>query len=222
MKKRAAFYDALADVLVVPGVRLEHDRSRLDEKARGADYLGHYPSALLEQLPDAMSPFVRLEVGRARVVPHVERKLDSFVHRYLAGQALLADFTDNRPASVRCVHPLVTLFDKLDAMARRYARNNLEADTFVRHYEDAAQIIYAVGELPDIGMTPTELANDMLAKKDIAAQPTPDEPALHLADPGKRVKVERAYERIAPMFWGSRIPLDQVCATIRGWLDALA
>lgn len=37
----------------------------------------------------------------------------------------------------------VTLFEKLDAMARRYARDGMEADAFDRHYEDAAQIIRA-------------------------------------------------------------------------------
>lgn len=218
VKTRAAFYDALAGALVVPGVRVERDRSRIDKQARGADYLGYYPGALLDQLAPAMSPFVRLEVGRARVVPHVERPLGSFVHTYLADQGMLADYDDNRPAAVRCVHPLVTLFEKLDAMARRYPRDAMEADTFVRHYEDAAQIIRAIDDLPDAGMTAAELAQDMLDEKDIAGLPTPDEPALHLLDAAKRAEVERAYEKIAPMFWGPRIPLDEACAVIRGWL----
>lgn len=213
VKTRGAFYDALAEALVVPGVRVERYRSRIDKQARGADYLGHYPGVLLEQLAPAMSPFVRLEVGRARVVPHVERPLGSFVHTYLADQGLLADYDDNRPAAVRCVHPLVTLFEKLDAMARRYPRDEMEADTFVRHYEDAAQITRAIDD--------AELAEDMLGEKDIAALPTPDEPALHLTEPDKRAEVERAYEKIAPMFWGPRIPLDEACGVIRGWLESI-
>ena len=39
------------------------------------DYLGHYPGTLIDHLITAMSPFVRLEVGRARVVPSVERPI---------------------------------------------------------------------------------------------------------------------------------------------------
>ena len=78
-----------------------------------------------------MSPFVRLEVGRARVVPYLARGLGSFVHDQLSRQYLLADDVDNRPAAVRCVHPFVTRFEKLDAMARRYARDEMEADSFV-------------------------------------------------------------------------------------------
>jgi len=67
---------------------------------RGADYLGHYPGTLLDQLTPAMSPFVRLEVGRARVVPYASRMLGSFIHTYLEDQSMLTDYTDNRPVAV--------------------------------------------------------------------------------------------------------------------------
>lgn len=221
VKERAAFYEALAGLLAVPGVRVKRDESRIDKQARGAEYLGHYPGMLLDQLAPAMSPFVRLEVGYARVVPHVERPIGSFVHAYLEDHGMLADFSDNRPAVVCCVHPLVTLFEKLDAITRRYSRDVMEADTFARHYEDAAQIIRAIDKLTAMDVTSVELAQDMLAQKDIAAVPTPDEPALHLADASKRAQIERAYRKIAPMFWGPRIPLDEACAAIRAWLEGL-
>jgi len=44
------------------------------------------------------------------------------VHAHLEKQGMLADYVDNRFMEVRCVHPLVALFEKLDAMARRYNR----------------------------------------------------------------------------------------------------
>jgi len=216
--QRQAFYDALADALAVPSVRVERDRSRIDKRARGADYLGHYPGVRLAQLAPAMSPFVRLEVGHARVVPHVEAMLRSFVHDYLDAQGMLGDYKDNRPRVVRCVNPLVTLFEKLDAMARRYERDPIEADTFVRHYEDNAQIIRSVDKLPAIEMSIGELAQDMVAKKDLRAIRSPNDPALRLDDPDRHQAIERAYAKIAPMFWGPRIPLDEARATIRSWL----
>ena len=125
--QRQTFYDALTSALVVPDVRVERDVSRIDERARGADYLGHYPGIRQKQLAPPMSPFVRLEVGHARVEPHVERTLSSFVHDYLDAQGTLSEYEENRPQFVRCVHPLMTLFEKLDAMARRYERDEIEA-----------------------------------------------------------------------------------------------
>ncbi|TNF24061.1 MAG: hypothetical protein EP329_25735 [Deltaproteobacteria bacterium] len=219
--QRRAFYNALADAFAIPGVPASLDAARPDKYARTADYLGHYPGALVSDLPSAMSPFVRFEVGRARVVPFVEMAITSFVHVYLERQGMLVDYLDNRPSAVRCVHPLVTLLEKLDAMARRYGRDQIEADSFVRHYEDAARIVRAVGELPAIETSALALAEDMLAQGDIAALPRADAPSLVLEDDDKREHVMRAYAKIAPMFWGPRIPLEEATATIRAWIRQL-
>lgn len=161
---------------------------------------------------------MRLEVGRARVVPHVTVAMSSFVHDFLIGVGQLGRFIDNRPKAVRCVHPLVTVFEKLDAVSRRYAREPMAADSFVRHYEDVAQIVRAAARLPGIQMTARELAQEMLADGDIARLPNADDPALLLADPAKRVAVDAAWKRIAPMFWGPRIELHAACDEIRDWL----
>lgn len=219
--QRRAFYDALPTALAIPSVSVELDAQRQDKHARGADYIGRYPGAHVSGLPSAMSPFVRFEVGRARVVPFALMPLTSFVHEHLARLGMSDDYVDNRPRAVRCVHPVVTLLEKLDALSRRYNREAIEADGFVRHYEDAARIIQALDRLPPIETTALALAEDMLAEKGIAALPSSDDPSLVLDDAAKRTSVERAYAAIAPMFWGPRIPLDAACATIRAWVDAL-
>jgi hypothetical protein len=115
----------------------------------------------------------------------------------------------------------VTLLEKLDAIARRYARDNIEPDGFVRHYEDAAQIVHAAASLPELGMTVMDLAQDMVANNDITALPSSNEPALRLDDPPKRAEIQRAHDKIAPMFWGPRVALDESCELILGWLQAL-
>jgi hypothetical protein len=219
--QRRAFYDALPAALAIPGVSVELDAQRQDKYARAADYIGRYPGAHATGMPSAMSPFVRFEVGRARVVPFAVMPLTSFVHDHLARLGMSNEYVDNRPVAVRCVHPVVTLLEKLDALSRRYNRDVLEADAFVRHYEDAARIIGALDRLPAIETSALALAEDMRADKGIAALPSADDPSLVLDDTEKRASVERAYAKIAPMFWGSRIPLEEAGATIRGWVDAL-
>lgn len=119
---------------------------------------------------------------------------------------------------MRCVHPLVTLLEKLDALSRRYAREQLEPDGFARHYEDAARIIRSLERLPTVEQSPRVLAEEMLSEKDIAAMPSPDEPALLLSDDERRAAVDRALARISSMFWGPRIPLTEACSTIRQWI----
>lgn len=218
--QRRAFYDTLPEALAIPGVSVELDAQRQDKHARAADYIGRYPGAHVTGLPSAMSPFVRFEVGRARVVPFAVMPLTSFVHEHLARLSMNEDYVGNRPRAVRCVHPVVTLLEKLDALSRRYNRDVVEADAFVRHYEDTARIIGALDRLPPLETTALALAEDMLAEKGIAALPSADDQSLVLDDPEKRASVARAHARIAPMFWGPRIPLDEACATIRAWVGS--
>ena len=145
--ERKAYFEALPSVLTVPGATVALDPDMIDRSWRGANLRVTYPGRHLAD-PGVMAPFVRLEVGNARVTPFVLRDMTSFVHDDLLAKELLVAFDDNRPKGLRCVHPLVTLLEKLDALHRRFPNERLEAATFVRHFEDAARIIAAERSLP--------------------------------------------------------------------------
>jgi hypothetical protein len=215
---RRAFHEALPNAFVIPGVKVEIDQKPQDKYARSINLIGRYTGVLLDQLTEAMSPYVFFEIGRARVVPFVERPLTSFVHDFLERRGQLEEYTDNRPRVVRCVHPLVTLLEKLDSLSRRYAREPIEPDGFARHYEDATHIIRSLPRLPAIEQSPRALADDMLREKDIAAMPNADEPAFVLPEAERRAAVDLALARISTMFWGPRVPVGEACATIREWI----
>ena len=165
-----------------------------------------------------MKPFVLLEVGSARVTPFVERDMTSFVHDELDAIGQLGDFHDNRPRAVRCVHPLVTLLEKLDALHRRVPRADVAPATFVRHFEDAAAIIAVERELPPLESYegPRALAEEMVDQRQLARVPSAADDAFR-PDKGDRFgEIRRAHEAIAPIFWGKRTDLDEACTKIRG------
>lgn len=219
--QRRAFYDTLPALFEIPDVCVEIDPQHYDKYARGADYIGRYPGTQIKHLPAAMSPFIRFEVGRARVLPFVTMPLSSFVHDHLSQLGVSADYADNRPKAVRCVHPIVTLFEKIDALSRRFDREPIEPDTFVRHYEDAAHIIHALPRCPPMEVSALQLMDELAEERTIHTRPSPESPCLLLDDPKRRSAVARSYEKIAPMFWGPRVPLDQACAVIRTWIRRL-
>ena len=97
---RRAFYDALPGAFVIPGVKVELDAKHEDKYARGINLVGRYPGVLLDQLTPTMSPYVLFEIGRARVVPFVERPLTSFVHDVLERRANSRSTSTTGPA--RC------------------------------------------------------------------------------------------------------------------------
>ena len=115
------------------------------------------------------------------------------------------------------MHPLVTLLEKLDAFRRRFPNDAIEPAAFVRHYEDAARIVRAKADLPPLADYPdvAALAADMLGRKQIAALPTPEDPAFAPARGPQCDAIREAHAAIAPLFWGPRIPLDEACAIIR-------
>ncbi len=221
VRSRREFFEALEEVIAIPNaaVSLEHDS--IDKRSRGARYRITYPGNFLADLGPNIWPFVLLEVGAARVTPWVLRPLSSFVHDWLDEHQQLAATTDNRP-QVRCVHPLVTLVEKLDAISRRFARLPMEPETFIRHYEDAARIITLRAELPPLGIETAALIADMMVGKQIRHRPRADDPCWLLTDETARRDVNQAHQSISTMFWGKRIALEHTCDLIRHWISKTA
>lgn len=219
VNERRSYFEKLAASIAVPGATVALDTSAVDSRWRGVEVRVQYPGRHLETL-GALVPFVRLELGVARVTPFVERDMTSFVHEHLVKLGQLSDFDDNRPKAIRCVHPMVTLIEKLDAIGRRYGKNN-EPASYVRHFEDAARIARSAESLtPLAGYTSvSELAGEMLRERQISVRPTTDAPSL---TPGRSQQwgaLRQAHREIAPMFWGERVDLDECCATIRAWIE---
>lgn len=216
---RKAYFEALGAKLRIPGAKVALDPDAIDRAYRSATLRVTYPGRHLADLR-AMAPFVRLEVGSARVTPLVPRDMTSFVHEKLAALGQIGDFADNRPRGVRCVHPLVTLLEKLDALHRRFPNAAAEPAAFVRHYEDAARIVRAQADLPPLvghaGVA--ALAADMLAQKQIAALPAPGDPAFVPVKGPRWDAIRAAHAAIAPLFWGPRIPIEEACVIIRRWV----
>jgi hypothetical protein len=189
-------------------------------------YGGHHLSHL--SIPSSIiKPYVLLELAHAddhcAIAPSVEVPVTSFVHEYLRAQGQWdARFTDNRVVAVACVHPIVTLIEKLDAITRRYDRpdDRFVPATFARHYEDAARIILTVDRLPPLGMTPAALAADMHARGLIRQIVTDACPAFTLENAQRHAAIEQAYGALSNMYWVPQMPLVAACEAIRGWVGS--
>lgn len=220
--QRRGYFESLADALSVPGAAVRRG-GVVDTSYRSANLQVDYPGRHHGNLSAVLRPFVLLEVGNARVAPFVARDMTSFVHEYLEHHQQLEAFTDNRPRAVRCVHPHVTLLEKLDALMRRLPRENTAPATFVRHYEDAACIIRAGAELPPLPeyLNVHALAEEMLVQKQVVGFPSSEHAAFIPKRDDRWDSVRAALDSIEPMFWGQRISLEDACAEIRGWAGSV-
>jgi hypothetical protein len=202
VSQRQSYFEKLCGLISVPGARIALAHDSIDPAWRSAHILIHYPGLHLAELGKTISPFVRIEIGDARVIPFIPCSLTSFVHEKLAEQNQLANFIDNRPQGVRCVHPLVTLLEKLDAQHRRFPNENSEPATFIRHYEDATRIIVAIAKFPPLKeyADMKSLAGEISAKKQIAVLPTASMSALAPNHGPRWDSLWRAHAAIGPMF----------------------
>jgi hypothetical protein len=170
-----------------------------------------------------LRPFVLLEAGRARVVPFEARQITSWVGDWLAARSIPDLPTAPRVDGLRCVHPWVTAIEKIEAIAYRFARPDLPATTFVRHYEDLAWVIRRRGALSNLADGVAGLVSEMRAARDIRGLPGPEHAAFNPSMEGARWReVEDAWSAMAPMFWGPRIALAETCAEVREVLNELA
>lgn len=218
--ERQAYFEALPGVLRVPGCEVLLDAASVNRNWRGASLRITYPSIYPGELPPEVSDHILLEVGDARVTPYVARDITSWIHQKLETSGLSAEFHDNRAQGVRCVHPLVTLLEKLDALHRRFANERASPQTFVRHYEDAARTVGRLNFLPPLeGYTHIRaLATEMLAQRQVVAIPSADDAAFIPQDNPRWLAIRRAHTAIEPMFWGVRLSLEEACASVRAWI----
>lgn len=219
LRQRKDWYRWLAEQIRVPGcaVMLNDDCWRVDPHARSADIQVHYPGRHLGGLASHNQPYVKLELGDARVTPFLVRPVSSFVHDYLQGIGQLGNYAVNRLDAVRHVHPWVTLIEKLSIIVRKYSDRRFRAEGFVRHYEDAARIAAAAIEPPD-GYTLGALVQEMIGSGALGSLPSAADPALNLNDAGRRAELEAAHADLVGMYWGQRQTLAEACSALRGWL----
>ena len=113
--QRRAFFDALLG-MKLEGLELHEDPAFTDQHLRNIGIHVIYPRTT-EGLPgDVVSPHVLLEIGSARVTPSIECRITSWVHDELLAAGF--DLRGNAPL-VRCVHPMLTLLEKLRALEQR-------------------------------------------------------------------------------------------------------
>lgn len=229
---RRSYWEAFAQHLTIPDVTVTLSVSE-EESYRNPQFRAQYPGLRLNALsgPESVvTPYLLLEFAHSdgahcAVAPSVKCPITSFLHEFLAAEDAFTGpdaVIDNRPAAIDCVHPEVTLIEKLDAITRRYARPDdaFAPGTFARHYEDAARIILALkrGELPPIPQTVADVAAQLLADEHIRKLVLADDPALRLPDKRRRTEVDRAYKALSLMYWETQMPLNEAQSVIIGWL----
>lgn len=208
---RAAYRGALKEKVesTIPGCEVRCDPSADRDLVLDVVYPGRYPA------PSFIRPFVRLEIGSARVTPSLPRNIDSWVHAFVRHLGRDRAFRDNRPMLLQCVHPLVTLLEKLEAISKRFGK---DPAGYVRHYEDASRIVSSEASLPPLGSSTQDLARQMYGTRDLRRDLRADDQAFQPGSGGAWRDLAAAHALIRSLHWGEQRSLEDCCTLIRAWL----
>ncbi len=216
--ERSQWFDDLAVRIQIPGCTLRRNPLGSDASQRSAWFEVQYPSLTGAMFSAQFRPFVLLEVGRARVVPCVPQPIRSWVADWVQFHAPSELPSVPTASAIQCIHPWVTAIEKIDAVCRRFHRNEVQAADFVRHYEDLAAIFRQTERIPKLDQSFIALAQELLEARDIRRLPDPNDSAFHPTASETWNSIRTAWAAHRHAFWGPRISLEDACATVRAFL----
>lgn len=220
VQSRRAFYDRLAQTIVIDGITsVERDTAFDDARQyRSAGIRLTYASVngSVEGLKDG----VLLEVGFDDVAPNQARDISSWAYDFAASQV---EVIDNRALDVACYHPGHTLVEKLQAISTKFRQQQQTGafpPNFMRHYYD----VYSLLQSPAVQeFVSTQGYLDHKAKR----FPKADNPviveneAFVLKDPETRARLQKAYTASNALYFRGQPAFDEILAEIAKWAPKL-
>lgn len=215
LQQRRQYWDDIRSKLASSGHIKVNESIDQDKALRSFNYELVYPGSLASNIPAPMKPFVLIEAGFARVEPSLPRVITSYVHEFLDKHGM--SFPGSIP-KVKCVHPAVTLFEKIDAINRRLSSpHQVKAETFIRHFEDCHAIIRVLtsNQYP---VDLHDLYSKMKATKDIRFDHHKFPQIQSKIGDDLRLSLEKAWGNLEGMHFGQRQTIESCMQSISNFL----
>ncbi len=214
IQERKRFYETLLSHLVIPGCECSFEQ--IDSIWRSVAVRVRYSNQFVDK-HSPISSGVLLEFGYAGVTPSELRPISSWAGDYaLRFPKVVADQVRG-PMPILCVLPIVTFFEKVDALSRRYESGRAAAE-FVRHYEDAAAIAMRLTERQGADFEAyLGLYREMVDVGDIKVIRSMSA-GLAFRCSERNHELQRAWSAAASLHWGDRRSLESCAEMIRSFL----
>lgn len=218
IESRRRFFEWIAKSIDIHGLTsVERDFEFDHEKLRNAGIRLNYKSYFEDN--SAIKPFVLLEVGFDDVTPNEAVTISSwaFDHAKRSGASII----DNRALNIKCYYPEYTLVEKLDAIVRRFEKEQREGrmpKNFLRHYYDISRLLETERVKRFIG------TEEYLAHKQnrfSRVHSISEHEAFNLSDPDTKARYMKEYDRIKDFFYETPPEFNEILSVIKAHTSRL-
>jgi hypothetical protein len=212
IESRRAFFELLAQKIVISGMTAERDYTYDDDKFRNAGlrlrYSSHFGS--VKGLKDG----ILLEAGFDQTSPNRLVTISSWAFNFAHLKNLSPK--DNRARDIVCYNPEYTFVEKLQTVVKKfgqYKTTGTLSSNFLRHYYD----IYQLLELPEVKRfigTPEYLAHKAKRFKSLS-QNIQESGAFEISDRNHLAQLEAEYVKTAPLYYRGQVPFGDILSRIQ-------
>lgn len=217
---RKAYYDALAERIIIPGIdRVERDTFFDDQKMRSAGIRLYYSARATSVA--GVKDGILLELGFDDTAPNRPVTISSWALDFAIDRGV--QVTDNRAIGVPCYAPTHTFVEKLQTISTKY-RKLAEAKSFpanfLRHYYDVYCLL-GLKEVQAFMKTPEYQARKQQRFRSGDERVIAKNPAFNLNDTAQRELFAREYQKTSALYYQGQPDFNQLLGRISEYLDCM-
>ena len=216
VRERIAFFQAVAN-LSIPEVKFQAEEMELDEGGNWASITATFPHSRRKKALPGGRTTLEITIGHGRKAPLVNQELRSEVHQVLGTKGKPGRYIQNRLSSIPCVHPLVTLIEKLDLISDAFQAERDPAE-YAHHYIHVMRILQKEEALPPLAQG-HDLVRTMYREGWIRRMPFAEDPAFNPSNESPWPEIRRAVSSVAEMLWAGPNEVGLITASIRVWCE---
>ena len=217
IRERTAFFRAVAN-LSIPDVKFRSEEMEMAEDGHWASITATFPHSRRKKAFTGGRTTLEITIGHGRKAPLVNQALRSEVHQALGTKGKPGRYIPNRLSSIPCVHPLVTLIEKLDLISDAFQAEREPAE-YAHHYIHVMRILQKEATLLPLAQGTHDLVRTMYREGWIRRMPFAEDPAFNPSNESPWPEIRRAVSSVAEMLWAGPNEVGLITASIRVWCE---
>jgi len=219
IESRKNFYDWLAEVIAIDGIKVERDSIFDDERYRSGGIRLIYKSQFDTLI--GLKESILLEIGFDNTTPNEAVTISSWMYDKAASSPVIV--LNNQAKNIKCYHPGYTFVEKLQAVSTKFRKQQASGElptNFLRHYYDLSKLLDYPAVQAFIGTQKYHERKSVRFRKEDDLNISKNE-AFILNDADTLKLYKKEYLATSSLYYEDQPDFDSIIQKIQTWSDRL-